>query len=1310
MNSQNFVLSTQALNERLENISTEDIFADCGKIAFRSKLFENYKQLSIQILDEVPATQSSESDEHSQAETVKEIKSKFDFPSYQEREKSFPSQQIEEQILTQIEEEPSSQNVIRKMPTIVSRPIVKLPPKKLTNEEIQTREEFIKGLVVPLDVDYSLYNPEFNSQKPKDEMPAELRSLLSTKTFVSAKEVQCIMSQSQTQPNTARSLAEAIMADFEDIDNDTLTQIEHEHILNYSLGSLTQKLNTSVRAAELFENSLSQNEPVDLDVTRIDLDAFPSDNEDDDDIQCTDELEFDFICATENISSPEQSQTMLNKPLEDEQMPSCSKDVNQTCSRFSSGIGQTWYSSGVSLTANKTERKTDSFIDDKSKSPALPPIKLPGFSLATGRSMNIDPESIKRFKSAFEEEDLKITSKLIEDENETSFKTPVAAKTFKMPTSITSSSSRSDRFINSTSFMSTPASSKPQSRLNKLKEEFAREAKPLMTGFSSAAGKSLKLNDNELKKIAASFEKEDKLYAQELEDEAKEHKIVTTPEKHKAKKIRLNFDSPDPTNTDLRLNNVNQKSRNESRLAQISDSQEVSSIVQLCVSMDDMTQEYFKIPDSPAMSISGLSRIKNSSALETSTTSSSTLETSRPQTRSTKRFKESSELHPQGNILPGFASAGGNKLKMDQDHLKKLMESFNKEDKRIVDELVEDFDVSVSSPKSKKPRLSFDASPISSTSLVDRDDQQYTTSRSTKMTDSQEVSSIIQLCESLEASQDCFKIPDSTSLSTKSPAVIKTKKMASHLTLFSATSEPSRPRTRLSKNVELESVHGSSKKKLSVKVCAIKNAGNFQKIDQQIGQDSKEEVNDDCSFNTPEKPRFRKHQMDFDDSPVPSSPFMMNSFQKGIIQHSTPLLKSTVKSLHEKVLDNHELSTINEQCESMEDALEELDSSPKKKKSTKVRLLSKFNESSESDLSLDLSVIDSIEQQYKAICMIDDEVKLARKRALEEQRKSIKDKPEANRAQKEGTVFIEKRCRNRQKVIDYVENQQPKNLNRHQITMNNALDYKFIMQNFFSETVCTTNTDGILIADDARLVFNEESKVGIEEVKWSFLSSPGVDPKLVSERWIENAFKMILFKLASLENSFEKFDKFELLTPENLLMQMKYRYDREVDRNHRSAIKKIVELDDVPCRRMVLKVVDVINSTMGCELVLSDGWYSIYTTIDANLADAVDRQKVKVGTKLIISLAELIGCHGCDPLEMPGNVRLKIYANSTRRTDWNVKVGFTQNPTALRVPLDSVLATGVIGKLTVVVTHVYQTIYVDSSNEKKGEKGNCSSF
>ena len=214
---------------------------------------------------------------------------------------------------------------------------------------------------------------------------------------------------------------------------------------------------------------------------------------------------------------------------------------------------------------------------------------------------------------------------------------------------------------------------------------------------------------------------------------------------------------------------------------------------------------------------------------------------------------------------------------------------------------------------------------------------------------------------------------------------------------------------------------------------------------------------------------------------------------------------------------------------------------------------------------------------------------------------------------------------------------------------------------------------------------------------------PGVDPKLANQKWIKNAFKFIIFKLVWLENSFEKFMKYELLSPDNVMLHLKYRYDCEIDRCLRPAIRRIVEKDDVSSKRMVLKVCDIKENSSGCQLELTDGYYSIPTCIDAPLADAVGRGKIVIGTKLIVSGAELENCEsGFDPLAMPKDVKLKIHANSTRKANWDVKLGYYKNPTSLPISLDSILPTGgVIGKLRVYVTHVYQMLYVDASTEVK---------
>ena len=48
-----------------------------------------------------------------------------------------------------------------------------------------------------------------------------------------------------------------------------------------------------------------------------------------------------------------------------------------------------------------------------------------------------------------------------------------------------------------------------------------------------------------------------------------------------------------------------------------------------------------------------------------------------------------------------------------------------------------------------------------------------------------------------------------------------------------------------------------------------------------------------------------------------------------------------------------------------------------------------------------------------------------------------------------------------------------------------------------------------------------------------------------------------------------------MLTPDRVMKDLKYRYDREIDRSQRSAIRKILEKDDVPSKRMVLCIATI---------------------------------------------------------------------------------------------------------------------------------------
>ena len=54
--------------------------------------------------------------------------------------------------------------------------------------------------------------------------------------------------------------------------------------------------------------------------------------------------------------------------------------------------------------------------------------------------------------------------------------------------------------------------------------------------------------------------------------------------------------------------------------------------------------------------------------------------------------------------------------------------------------------------------------------------------------------------------------------------------------------------------------------------------------------------------------------------------------------------------------------------------------------------------------------------------------------------------------------------------------------------------------------------------------------------------SPGVDVKLLSQEWVYNHYRWVVWKLASMERSFPVTMASLWLNPEQILLQLKYRY------------------------------------------------------------------------------------------------------------------------------------------------------------------------
>ncbi|PFX24656.1 Breast cancer type 2 susceptibility protein-like [Stylophora pistillata] len=236
------------------------------------------------------------------------------------------------------------------------------------------------------------------------------------------------------------------------------------------------------------------------------------------------------------------------------------------------------------------------------------------------------------------------------------------------------------------------------------------------------------------------------------------------------------------------------------------------------------------------------------------------------------------------------------------------------------------------------------------------------------------------------------------------------------------------------------------------------------------------------------------------------------------------------------------------------------------------------------------------------------------------------------------------------------------------VTSSNAVSFRLCGRRYLSETALSRG-EGVRTEDGGLLHIGSDGCIGLEEIrryldlqnkKSAFLTTPGVDSQLISEEWIANHYRWLVWKLAAMEVAFPCHFAGRCLTPDWLLCQLKYRYDKEFDSSDRSALKKIMERDDVSSRTMVLCVSSVTvteddtekeavehNDNQGdidgqsrmkmasCAIIeVTDGWYSIRAILDRPLTKLLHYRKIFAGQKLILCGAELVGSEqAVSPLE-----------------------------------------------------------------------------
>ncbi|KAJ4971883.1 hypothetical protein NE237_004982 [Protea cynaroides] len=262
-------------------------------------------------------------------------------------------------------------------------------------------------------------------------------------------------------------------------------------------------------------------------------------------------------------------------------------------------------------------------------------------------------------------------------------------------------------------------------------------------------------------------------------------------------------------------------------------------------------------------------------------------------------------------------------------------------------------------------------------------------------------------------------------------------------------------------------------------------------------------------------------------------------------------------------------------------------------------------------------------------------------------------------------------------------------------------------------------------ADSAeKYMFCDKSRSDVtgREAFHHMLSKSGASTLSASKEWVANHYKWIVWKLACYERGYPAEASGRYLTVSNVIEELKYRYEREVNHGHRSALKRILEGDASPGSMMVLcisairsypdPVLDtghpmpsledakkisgsnwVENSNVG-KIELTDGWYSLNALLDVPLSKQLLAGKLFVGQKLRVWGASLGGWVGpISPLEGSNDVHLLLHINGTYRACWADRLGFCKGlgtPLAFRCIKGG---GGMVPRTIVGVTRIYPVLY-----------------
>jgi hypothetical protein len=215
---------------------------------------------------------------------------------------------------------------------------------------------------------------------------------------------------------------------------------------------------------------------------------------------------------------------------------------------------------------------------------------------------------------------------------------------------------------------------------------------------------------------------------------------------------------------------------------------------------------------------------------------------------------------------------------------------------------------------------------------------------------------------------------------------------------------------------------------------------------------------------------------------------------------------------------------------------------------------------------------------------------------------------------------------------------------------------------------------------------------------------------MATKEWVRNHYGLIVWKIGSTIRKIAHCIYAINQIRTAIMSQLVYRYEREVNLAQRSCLKKITEGDDPVAGLFTLCVAEFRTASapdLCTEILLTDGWYSLWTTVDGPTASLFQNKKLFVGQKIQVCNLML---SKSDPVAIldaeRAGLKLKVSYNSIRMAKWHALLGRHPGSISFSRPLKTIKVDGgVVPCIEVTIIKKYpETIVISTEDGKVSEK------